>query len=122
MNDGNLGRLEFTLNSPISRQQTATSAGSVRLVASAGDPLVLRVEEAARRLAIGRTTMWSLIRSGDAPSVRIRGAVRVPTAALETWLSAQVRASEHKIGAEPPGPAPMTQEDGDRGAALPEPP
>jgi excisionase family DNA binding protein len=34
-------------------------------------PTLLKVEEAAARLRIGRTTLYALIRTGDIPSVRI---------------------------------------------------
>lgn len=48
--------------------------------------LLLTVEEAARRLGIGRTLAWRLVRSGDLPSVRLGRLVRVPRGALQVWL------------------------------------
>ncbi|MGH9069654.1 MAG: helix-turn-helix domain-containing protein [Acidimicrobiales bacterium] len=81
-------------------------------MANVPDPMAIRVEEAARRLGIGRTTAWSLVRAGELPSVRLRGAVRVPVGALESWLSSQVLGSEHKIAAKTRGLAAMQEPDG----------
>jgi len=52
-------------------------------------PTVLRVEEAARLLAISRSKTYGLIATGELPSVRIGGSVRVPRRALETWIDDQ---------------------------------
>jgi len=41
----------------------------------------LKVEEAARRLRIGRTTCFALIRSGELESVMVGGLRRVPVEA-----------------------------------------
>ncbi len=49
--------------------------------------LVLTVEEAADRLGIGRTLMYSLVRSGAVESVRIGRLRRIPEDALETFVA-----------------------------------
>ena len=49
-------------------------------------PLVLTVEEAADRLGVGRTLMYSLVSSGAIESVRIGRLRRVPADALVTFL------------------------------------
>jgi excisionase family DNA binding protein len=49
--------------------------------------LVLTVEEAAERLGIGRTMMYALITAGEVESVRIGRLRRVPTDALERYVS-----------------------------------
>lgn len=54
-----------------------------------GERLLLTVEEAARRLGIGRSLAWRLVRSGELPSVRLGRLVRVPQRALLTWLERQ---------------------------------
>lgn len=54
-------------------------------------PLVLTIEEAARRLGVGRTVMFGLVRSGAVESVRIGRLRRVPSDALVTFL-AELRA------------------------------
>jgi excisionase family DNA binding protein len=48
--------------------------------------LLLTVEEAARRLGIGRSLAWRLVRSGELPSVRLGRLVRVPERKLQAWL------------------------------------
>ncbi len=54
------------------------------------EPLLLRVADAAARLAIGRSTFYELLRSGEIPTVRIGRSVRVPVAALRAWVDAKV--------------------------------
>jgi len=52
--------------------------------------LLLRVEEAADRLAIGRSKTYELIRQGILPSVRLGRTVRVPLYALEHWIAEEL--------------------------------
>ncbi|PRW61675.1 helix-turn-helix domain-containing protein [Actinopolyspora mortivallis] len=47
---------------------------------------LLTVEQAAQRLAIGRTRMFQLLRTGEVASVRIGRARRIPTDALESYI------------------------------------
>ncbi|MEV6208655.1 helix-turn-helix domain-containing protein [Kitasatospora sp. NPDC051914] len=56
--------------------------------ALSADPtlLVLKVEEAARRLRIGRTLMYELISSGEVQSIAIGRSRRVPVAALTDYV------------------------------------
>lgn len=49
-------------------------------------PLLLRVEEVAQLLAIGRSTVYELIASGQLPSVKVGGARRVPMVEIERWV------------------------------------
>jgi excisionase family DNA binding protein len=49
--------------------------------------LVLTVEEAAELLGIGRTLMYALISAGEVESVHIGRLRRVPTDALERYVS-----------------------------------
>ena len=51
------------------------------------EPLLLRVEEVARALAIGRSKVYELVASGDLPSITIGSARRVPTEALQKWIA-----------------------------------
>lgn len=48
--------------------------------------IVLTVEEAAHRLGIGRTLMYSLVMSGEVESVSIGRLRRVPADALHRYL------------------------------------
>lgn len=60
--------------------------------AGEGDPtlVLLTVEEAARRLGVGRTTMYALIASGQIASVAIGRLRRVPAEALPAYVAALV--------------------------------
>lgn len=49
--------------------------------------LLLTVEEAARRLRIGRTQMYALITSGEVPSVTIGRLRRIPAECLAAYVS-----------------------------------
>ncbi|MEV0602180.1 helix-turn-helix domain-containing protein [Streptomyces sp. NPDC050315] len=49
--------------------------------------VLLTVEEAARRLSIGRTLCYSLIRTGELESVPVGRLRRVPVAALDDYAA-----------------------------------
>lgn len=49
-------------------------------------PMLLTVEEAAQRLAIGKTLAWELVWDGALPSIRLGRCVRIPLRALEEWI------------------------------------
>jgi excisionase family DNA binding protein len=48
--------------------------------------LLVTVEEAARRLALSRTTLYQQIRRGTIPSVRIGHSRRIPVIDLERYV------------------------------------
>ncbi len=48
--------------------------------------LLLRVEEAALRLGIGRTSMYRLVMSGEVESVQIGGLRRIPAPCLQEYV------------------------------------
>ncbi|MFF1681584.1 excisionase family DNA-binding protein [Streptomyces sp. NPDC058256] len=56
--------------------------------------VLLKVEEAARRLRIGRTTCFALIRAGDLESVLVGGLRRVPADAPAAYV-ARLRTANH---------------------------
>jgi excisionase family DNA binding protein len=58
-------------------------------VAQAQEKILLRITEAADLLALGRTTVYNLIRSGDLTTVRIGGAVRIPMEAVKKLAARQ---------------------------------
>ncbi|MCC9311946.1 helix-turn-helix domain-containing protein [Kitasatospora sp. RB6PN24] len=69
-----------------------TEQGLLALVASCEsvpDPtlVALTVEEAARRLGVGRTTMYALVASGEVPSVMIGRLRRIPAQALSEYIA-----------------------------------
>jgi len=49
--------------------------------------VALTVEEAARRLGVGRTTMYALVASGEVPSVTIGRLRRIPAQALNDYVA-----------------------------------
>lgn len=50
--------------------------------------LLVTIPEAARRLSVGRTTIYSMLRRGELASVTIGRMRRVPVDSLEALLSA----------------------------------
>ena len=54
---------------------------------------LLRIEEAADRLSLGRSKTYALVQQGEIPSIRIGRSVRVPALELDRWIRARTRAS-----------------------------
>lgn len=52
--------------------------------------VLIKPEEAARRLSLSRSTIWSLIMRGELQSVKVGKARRVPVAALEEFVNRQL--------------------------------
>ncbi|WP_216361427.1 helix-turn-helix domain-containing protein [Candidatus Chloroploca asiatica] len=53
------------------------------------EPLLVRVEEAARILSLSRSTIYEMMDAGELPSVRRGTARRIPVAALRAWVARQ---------------------------------
>jgi excisionase family DNA binding protein len=53
------------------------------------EPLLVRVEEAARMLSLSRSTIYEMLDSGELPSVRRGVARRIPMTALRAWVAQQ---------------------------------
>jgi excisionase family DNA binding protein len=53
------------------------------------EPLLVRVEEAARILSLSRSTIYEMLERGELPSVRYGAARRIPIAALRAWVEQQ---------------------------------
>ncbi len=51
---------------------------------------LLRAEEAAHLLGIGRTKIYEMIARGEVPALRIGRLVRVPRHALEEWIADRI--------------------------------
>jgi len=66
-------------------RMTTTSVTTVTGSRAVGSVL-LRPEEAARALAIGRTAVFELIRSGRLRSVKVGGLRRIPVTALDEFV------------------------------------
>lgn len=54
------------------------------------ESILLRVEEVAELLGLGRTKVTEMLAAGDLPTVRIGRCVRVPRTELERWVQNQV--------------------------------
>lgn len=46
--------------------------------------------EAAEAIGVGRSKIYELLASGELPSIRIGGSVRVPVDALRAWIARQL--------------------------------
>ncbi|MFJ6139278.1 helix-turn-helix domain-containing protein [Kitasatospora sp. NPDC092286] len=68
---------------------------------AAFDPtlVALTVEEAARRLQIGRTTMYGLIKDGEIETIPIGRARRVPAEAVVEYVRSRMRKTTTPIAA-----------------------
>ena len=53
------------------------------------DRELLKVDEVAALLKIGRTKVYQLVAEGELPAVRIGKALRISAEALQEWLSTQ---------------------------------
>jgi excisionase family DNA binding protein len=49
-------------------------------------PLLLKVDEVAKMLGLGRTKVYDMMGAGELPVVRIGSAVRVPRKQLLDWI------------------------------------
>ncbi len=59
--------------------------------------MLLRVEEAAERLSLGRSTVYEAIRSGALKSVRINSSRRISVRALEEFIERLQQAEEIRV-------------------------
>ena len=51
------------------------------------EPLLVRVEEAARLLSLSRSTVYEMLDAGELPSMRWGAARRIPLDALRAWVA-----------------------------------
>jgi excisionase family DNA binding protein len=56
------------------------------------EPLLVRVEEAARILSLSRSLIYRMMDSGELPSIKRGTARRIPLAAIRAWVA---KHSEH---------------------------
>jgi len=56
------------------------------------EPLLLRADEAAIVLGIGRTKVFEMLACGELPAIKIGRCVRVPKDRLEKWIDEQANA------------------------------
>jgi excisionase family DNA binding protein len=53
------------------------------------EKLLLKITEAAEMAGIGRSLAYQFVHTGQWPSVKIRGALRIPLRGLEQWIAAR---------------------------------
>ena len=58
------------------------------------DKGLLKIEDAARVLSLGRSKTYQLVMEGAIPSIHIGRSRRVPAAALERWIDQRTQESE----------------------------
>jgi len=59
------------------------------------DHLLVTPEEAARRLSLGRTTVYELMATGELESVRIGRSRRIPVSSLVSFVAGLVHTTPH---------------------------
>ena len=67
---------------------------------------LLTVKDVAKRLAVGRTTVYELISHGGLRTVKIGRARRIPESALEEWIAERLRCHADILGIELHEPRP----------------
>lgn len=55
---------------------------------------LLKVEQAAQILNLGRSTTYGMVAAGDIPSIRVGRALRIPRRLLTEWIERRVLESE----------------------------
>jgi excisionase family DNA binding protein len=60
---------------------------------------LLTVDEVARRLKLGRSTVYLLCKNNELPHVTIHRCVRIPADALARWLRSRSNGSSHMADA-----------------------
>ena len=65
------------------------------------DQLLLRADEVARILGVGRSKAYELMADGTLPVVRIGKSVRVPAGPLRTWIEGQTEAHRVELEGHP---------------------
>lgn len=60
------------------------------------DLLLLRVDEAAKVLQVGRNKVYELAAAGELPSLHIGRQLRIPTEELREWIRAQAQGAERQ--------------------------
>lgn len=53
------------------------------------EKLLLKPNEAAELLGVGRSKMYELLSTEKVPSIKIGGSIRIPTKALTEWVEKQ---------------------------------
>lgn len=65
---------------------------------------MIRVRIAAERYDLCTATIYRLIAAGAFPSIRVGRSLRIPEAALEKWIDAQINSAAPKLEGQLPNP------------------
>jgi len=76
---------------------------------SSTEKLLLTIDEAALALSLSRGSLYQMVMDGTIPSVKLGGARRIPSAALESWVAEQAQAQAEELK---PAPWVMLNEEG----------
>lgn len=55
----------------------------------APEPLLISTADAARLVSLSRSNVYKLVKTGQIPSIRIGGLIRVPVAKLREYIARQ---------------------------------
>lgn len=66
---------------------------STAVVIPMEERVTLSVEEAARRLGIGRSLAYAMVMRGEIPSLKCGKLRRIPVVALDRWIEQQAMAA-----------------------------
>lgn len=58
------------------------------------DAMLLRPEEAAEALGIGRSKTYAMLRSGELPVIYLGRSLRVPVVKLQEWINERAAAGQ----------------------------
>ena len=61
--------------------------------------LLLKADEVARKLSLGRATVYAMMASGELPTLRQGRAIRVPAVALNRWIESRSEGGFPRNGA-----------------------
>src|SRR5712692_11530615 len=62
------------------------------------EPLLLKAEDVAKLLGLGRSKVFAMLAIGELPVIRIGRSVRVPRAALEDWIAEHTQHASGRSG------------------------
>ena len=78
---------QFVLVAPEPRRRSATSEQVVNVNVVSDERMLLTVVEAARRLGIGRSSMYRLLDAGEVRSIHVGRSHRIPVDALSEFVN-----------------------------------
>ncbi len=56
----------------------------------AADRLLMTPEDVARMLSISRSAVYEMVATGELPGIRLKRAIRIPAAGVESWVQSRL--------------------------------